>query len=293
MRSMNQASATRKSQKTPLAVRRLVIMAATLGLVSCTQSGTPSGGVSAGSPQSLYAGKPHNFRLSLTDAPNEEIRSVFVNVKHAELRVAGKGKEARVIVAENLGMVDLLTLQNGVTLPMADINLPESLTVTQIRLVLDSENNHLIKADGSRCDLKTPSQQKTGIKFLIHGGVLIEEGYSYSIVADFDAKKSVVLQGNGGCLLKPVLKLKSASKVVLPDPEATPGPTPEPTPEPMPEPTPQPTPNPDDSEDLSGDLGQQPGGSTQVGDSSGWDDETETTMPPVIIEEDLSSYFEL
>lgn len=45
--------------------------------------------------------KPYNFRLSLTDAPNDDLTAVMVRIKHAELRISGGGREARVLVAEN------------------------------------------------------------------------------------------------------------------------------------------------------------------------------------------------
>jgi hypothetical protein len=247
-----------------------------LMLTSCGPSGISSGVITetAAGTDSSYAAGPKNFRLNLTDAPNHDIKSVFVNIKHAELRLSGGGKEGRLIVAENLGVVDLLKLQNGVLLPMADLNLPNDVTVTQIRLVLESEGNYIIKGDESRCDLHTPSAQQTGIKFLIHQGVTIEKGHSYSMVADFDVNKSIVLQGNGGCLLKPVLKLKCASRAEIPDDGEQPGATPTPVPSPSPSPTPTATP----------DLG------SQVGDQTGFDDGEETTVP-VISEEDLLLYF--
>ncbi len=287
-------------------VRKFLMIAAAAGFTACapaTSSQTSDGA-------SRYAANPQNFRLSLTDAPNEQLKSVFVNVKYAEMRVSGKGKEARLRVAEGLGPVDLLTLQNGVTLPMADLDLPEDVVISQIRLVLETDGNYLIKEDGSRCDMKTPSAQKTGVKFLIKDGVKIEEGYSYSIVADFDAKKSVVLQGNGGCLLKPVLKLKSASRVVMPpddgdgsgdneippvDPTPSPTPSPTPAPTPAPDPTPAPTPAPDPTPAPSPVPGSEEviaddGDSTQGGDDSGFEVVDDTLEPPVVDPANLEDY---
>ncbi len=206
---------------------------------------------------SSYAEKPHNFRLSLTDAPNDDLTAVVVNIKHAELRVSGGGKEARVIAAENLGPINLLDLQNGVTLPMEDMQLPAGVRVTQIRLVLNETGHYIMKGTEERCDLKTPSAQKTGVKILIHQGIAIDNGYNYSVVVDFDAKKSIVQTGNGGCLLKPVLKLKSATRIdVVEEPVV-----------------------PDD-------------GSSQDGDDTGFDDGTDTGIPEVPTE-DLDDYLYL
>ncbi|MCB0369314.1 MAG: DUF4382 domain-containing protein [Bdellovibrionales bacterium] len=188
------------------------------GLISCSQSSSGNlnstdGSNSASSVQlESYSAKPSNFRVSLTDAPSQELKSVFVNVASAEIWISKAGKEARVQIAKDLGMVDLLTLRNGVLLPLQDINLPEGVTVSQIRLVL-ADGNYAVKADDSQCALQTPSAQQSGVKIFLSNPVTIQGSQSYSLVIDFDAAKSVVVKGNGGCLLKPVLKLASFTKV--------------------------------------------------------------------------------
>jgi hypothetical protein len=185
-----------------------------LGLLACSKATGPA---DVQSPEGAFASKPYNMRLSLTDAPNDDLREVVVNVARAELRLNRDGKQARVIVARDLGPINLLSLQSGVILPLADLSIPDQVSVTQIRLVLNSSGNYIVKADGSSCDLQTPSAQESGVKLLIPNGVTIDQGYNYSLIADFDAKKSIVLPGNGGCLLKPVIKLQSATRVVQGD----------------------------------------------------------------------------
>jgi hypothetical protein len=166
---------------------------------------------------SQYSELGNNFKVSLTDAPNKELSKVYVNIKEVLLKVGGSGsKRAEVKIAQNIGIVDLLTLQNGVMMEMADVNLPIGLKVNQIRLVLEDFGNSIEYANGSTCDLQTPSQQKTGLK-LISPEFSIEEGKGYSLVVDFDAKKSIVHQGNGGCLLKPVLKWGGITSIDLDD----------------------------------------------------------------------------
>lgn len=211
---------------------------------------------------SSYAEKPYNFRLSLTDAPNDDLTAVMVRIKHAELRVSGGGREARVIVAENLGPINLLDLQNGVTLPMADLELSAGITISQVRLVLEETGNYILNSAEERCDLQTPSAQKTGVKILIHQGMAIDSGYNYSMVVDFDAKKSIVRTGNGGCILKPVLKLKGATRVETNPPSDTP---------PVEEPV-----VPDE-------------GSSQEDDGSGFDTGTDESVPEVPVG-DLDDY---
>lgn len=59
----------------PLALVQFASVAALLSLVACGSNGTNE--VASGSQtQSVYAQNPYNFRLSLTDAPNKDIKSV-------------------------------------------------------------------------------------------------------------------------------------------------------------------------------------------------------------------------
>lgn len=150
--------------------------------------------------------------FKLTDAPNKQLNSVVVDVDHMEVLLAGEGKAGRLIVAKDLGPVDLLKLQNGVTLPLQDVVVPHGLRIQQIRLVLKSEGHYAVKSDSSLCELKTPSAEKTGVKIILTHKVQFEAGHVYDVLLDFDALSSVVVQGNGRCLLKPVLKLKSVTK---------------------------------------------------------------------------------
>jgi hypothetical protein len=161
---------------------------------------------------SSYPSNNNNLRISLTDAPSKDLKSVFVNVDHAELFVKKGSSEGRLIVAQDLGLIDLMSLKNGVLLPVQDLSLPVGLEITAIRLVLKGDNNYSIKSDDSRCDMQTPSGQQSGIKIHLSQPFLLEQDQVYSMVMDFDAEKSVVIKGNGGCLLKPVLKLLSVTR---------------------------------------------------------------------------------
>lgn len=205
-------------------------------LVAC-KSGTSFSGApsdTASMPVGSFPVSANNLRISLTDAPSRDLKSVFVNVDHAELFVEKGGARGRIIVSQGLGLVDLMTLRNGVLLPMQDLSLSTGLQITAIRLVLKGENNHAIKGDDSRCEMQTPSGQQSGIKIHLAQPFTLESGSVYSMVMDFDAEKSVVIKGNGDCLLKPVLKLLSVTKIPFDsnpdggemsgDPEITPEP---------------------------------------------------------------------
>lgn len=92
------------------------------------------------------------------------------------------------------------------------MQLPVGFEVKSIRLVLKSDNNHGIKADNSCCEMQTPSGQQSGIKIHLAAPFVIENNYVYSMVMDFDAEKTVVVKGNGDCLLKPVLRLLQVTR---------------------------------------------------------------------------------
>jgi hypothetical protein len=97
--------------------------------------------------------------------------------------------------------VDLLTLQNGVMLPLGQISLPSG-DYDQLRLMIDPARCWVTPTGGEDEPLLVPSGLQTGLKILhdfhISDGVL-------ELVIDFDASRSVVRLGHGGFLLKPVL----------------------------------------------------------------------------------------
>jgi hypothetical protein len=76
-----------------------------------------------------------------------------------------------------------------------------------MRLVLGDGNTIVIKNDSNENEefnLKTPSAQQSGLKLKVN--TLIEEGYTYDFILDFDVEKSIVRAGNSSnIILKPVL----------------------------------------------------------------------------------------
>lgn len=196
---------------------KTVSLGAMVVIAACSQKVSES--PSDSSASALSNAEKAVVSFNLTDAPNKDLKSVVVDIDHMEVVVAGAGKAGRLILAQGLGPVDLLQLQNGVTLPLQDVEAPAGIRIQQIRLVLKPSGHYAVKGDDSICELKTPSAQKTGVKIILTNKVQFEAGHHYNIVMDFDALKSVVVQGNGGCLLKPVLKLKSAYKTPIVQPE--------------------------------------------------------------------------
>lgn len=217
---------------------KFLIFSSLVTAVACSQSGhqaslssmtdkyapvVPTSGVAANPGGTLTKTSTNNLRVSLTDAPNKDIKEVVVNVEHMELFLKKGSVEKRVFIGKNTGAIDLLKLQNGVILPLQDLSIPEGVAIGQIRLILNGTGNYVVKSNGDICHLQTPSAQKSGVKILVKTPIVFEKDMTYAMVVDFDAKKSIVVKGNGGCLLKPVLKLLQVTKKPLPTTDSSNG----------------------------------------------------------------------
>ena len=109
--------------------------------------------------------------------------------------------EGWVTVFDQQMTVNLLELTNGNQISLGSKEL-EAGTYSQIRLILGDQNT--VTVDGETYNLQTPSAQQSGLKLQIDADV--EENTEYSLLVDFDAARSIVEQGNGNYLLKPVIR---------------------------------------------------------------------------------------
>lgn len=154
------------------------------------------------------------LRVGLTDAPaafeevNIEILQVLVNRNSDEELEEGEESDTESLdengwypILEDSITVNLLDYQNGAILDLGTATV-EPGEYQQIRLLL-GENNTVVSG-GVTTKLRTPSAQQSGYKLLINE--TIEAGGVYDLIIDFDAARSVVQLGNGGFLLKPVLR---------------------------------------------------------------------------------------
>lgn len=102
----------------------------------------------------------------------------------------------------NQKVINLLDLTGGVHEVLVDKFPIPTGTLKQIRLVLGDNNTIVIKNDldiGETHHLKTPSGQQSGLKLKVDA--LIEEGFTYDFVLDFDVDKSVIIAGKSGILI--------------------------------------------------------------------------------------------
>ncbi|MDX1462540.1 MAG: DUF4382 domain-containing protein [Marinirhabdus sp.] len=137
--------------------------------------------------------------VKLVDAPGD-YEAVFVDVQDVVIKY--NDNEDEVAIGEvNAGVYNLLELTGGVSVLLVDDEIPAG-SISQIRLILGDDNSVVV--DGETIPLQTPSAQQSGLK--INVNETLEPGIFYEFILDFDVEESIVAQGNGGYLLKPVIR---------------------------------------------------------------------------------------
>ncbi|MDP1725211.1 MAG: DUF4382 domain-containing protein [Bacteroidota bacterium] len=159
----------------------LVIMA----LIGCKKKSSENAGFST-------------MDVRMTDASGL-YEKVVVDIREVLVHVEGSGW-AKVNISR-AGAYNLLDFNNGKDTLLAHGSILAG-HVTQIRLVLGT-NNYLV-LNGVTILMEAPSAEESGLKININQ--TCEAGKNYVIWLDFNANKSVVLKGNGGYALKPVIR---------------------------------------------------------------------------------------
>lgn len=176
-----------------------------------------SGCGSGGDGGSGSSGGSGTLGVSLTDAPACGFDAVNVTVSKVRVHMGSDADEDAggwsEITLDPARKINLLDLTNGVLEYLGETTLPAG-RYTQMRLVLLANSgsspvsNSVVLSSGTpsgEIALITPSAVQSGLK-LIHG-FDVAAGQRVDLVLDFDACKSVVRLGNGGFLLKPVIKV--------------------------------------------------------------------------------------
>lgn len=172
----------------------------TFGLASCSEDDASTNGEGTA-----------NLTVRMTDAPGD-YDAVLVDVQDVEIHVETESElegdadgDGWISVGNvETGVYDLLELTGGVTQLLADTEVPAGY-VSQIRLVLGSENSVVINGDSK--PLNTPSAQQSGLKLQVNQE--FEAGENYSFLLDFNVDESIVTTGNGGYNLKPVIRMSA------------------------------------------------------------------------------------
>jgi hypothetical protein len=146
--------------------------------------------------------------IRLVDAPGD-FKAVNVEVVDVMIKMDNDNDDDNgwiSLEAEN-EIVNLLDFTGGISKVLVDRFPIPAGTLSQMRLVLGDGNSIVIENDlevDEAFELKTPSAQQSGLKLKVNA--VIEEGYSYDFILDFDVEKSIVIAGNSGnIILKPVL----------------------------------------------------------------------------------------
>lgn len=138
-----------------------------------------------------------HLSVRMTDAP-ANFDAVMIDVQSVE--VTGSTGTA-VTLNTNNRIYNLLNLSNGIDTLLATGDLDAG-KISQIRLILGTNNS--VTVDGVVYPLSTPSAMQSGLKLAVNK--TFTAGVTYSVLLDFDAGQSIVLQGNGTYQLKPVIR---------------------------------------------------------------------------------------
>jgi hypothetical protein len=159
---------------------------------------------------------PGTLGVSLTDASVAGFDAVYITVSkvrvHQSASVSDTDPGWSEITLDPVRKINLLDLTNGVLEDLGQTPLPAG-HYTQLRLVLlpntgaSIANSVVLSNTTTEIPLKTPSAVQSGIKLINEFDVA--SGQRVDLVLDFDALKSIVPlgSGNGGYLLKPVIKV--------------------------------------------------------------------------------------
>lgn len=165
-----------------------ILFAAIALFIGCKKDSTSNGPGMAG------------MQVRMVDAP-ADYDAIYVDVKDVMVTTSNSDEGWVSISGIHAGVYNLLDLTNGVDVLIADGSVPAG-RINQIRLVLGDNNS--IVVDGTTYPLKTPSAQQSGLKINFNADLLA--GQVYLVMLDFDASKSIVLNGNGDYHLKPVIR---------------------------------------------------------------------------------------
>jgi hypothetical protein len=187
-----------------------IIAAASLGACG-------GGGGGSASPAPAPVATAGTLSVSLTDAPACGFDAVNVTVNKVRVNTSASAADTDAgwtdIALNPAKKINLLNLTNGLLESLGQTALPAG-HYAQMRLVLDANTgtglaNSVVPTGGSETSLSTPSAVQSGIKLV--NGFDVAAGQTTSVVLDFDACKSVVTQGKGRYLLKPVVKVVPAA----------------------------------------------------------------------------------
>lgn len=134
--------------------------------------------------------------IHLTDSPAQDISSVNVYIDGLKIKLADQPEQR---FAVDVGLVDLLTLQNSaVLLSEAAVEAGE---YEYVMVELDQERSSVV-VDSVQLPVKIPSE-----KVKVFGPFEVTEDGFTTLTLDFDAAGSLMQLGNGDWLMTPIIIL--------------------------------------------------------------------------------------
>jgi hypothetical protein len=139
-----------------------------------------------------------DITVRMTDGPGN-YDQVNVDIQAIEVITESEGT---IQLKASPGVYDILKLSNGKDTVIAT-GRAKAGKISQVRLILGENNSVMV--DSVSYPLITPSAEESGLKLQLHDSLVA--GVQYALLLDFDASQSIVQQGNGSYLLKPVIRI--------------------------------------------------------------------------------------
>jgi Domain of unknown function (DUF4382) len=139
------------------------------------------------------------LQARLMDAPIAgNVQEVNIELIGAEAHLSGRGW---INIPVQTGSYNLLQLVNGIDTLFVNADIPAG-KLTQFRLKLGAANT--IKVDNVIHPLIIPSGAESGLKVNVNEEIV--DAATTVLFLDFDAGKSILLNGNGDYILRPVIR---------------------------------------------------------------------------------------
>lgn len=124
-----------------------------------------------------------------------------VNIDVQGIRVNIEGEGWVDVAPTRKGIYNILDFNNGKDTLIASSSVPVG-NVSELRLILGPNNSVVI--NGMEWPLELPSAEQSGLKVKFEQRVT--KGTKCVVWVDFNVHKSIVIKGNGGFALKPVIR---------------------------------------------------------------------------------------
>lgn len=170
-------------------LRTILVVAGVLGLLAalgCSDSNSPEEGT---------------LQVRLIDAPGD-FDAVNIVIESVQVHTSGDDSTSGWHEVSSIpGVYDLMELRNGVSALLVDRQLPAG-NYTQMRLILGTGSTVVV--DSVTYPLTIPSGLTSGLK--LNHNFTIDNDAVYEVTLDFDAARSVRVNGTGEYRLQPVIR---------------------------------------------------------------------------------------